>query len=123
MKALKTDCGEKIVAILSRVDKPIDVSLLVKKIGVNKTTVYRQIEKLLERNILTEIDFGDGKKRYELKSLGHHHHIVCKNCGKLEDIEIDEDNLIKSVIDKTNFKIESHSLEFFGKCLSCYKNS
>lgn len=123
MKALKTDCGEKIVAILSRVDKPIDVSLLVKKIGVNKTTVYRQIEKLLEKKILTEIDFGDGKKRYELKSLGHHHHIVCKNCGKLEDIEIDEDNLIKSVTGKTSFKIESHSLEFFGKCLSCYKSS
>lgn len=119
MKALKTDCGEKIVTILSRVDKPIDVNVLVKKIGVNKTTVYRQIEKLLVKNILTEVEFGDGKKRYELKSLGHHHHIICKNCGELEDIELDENVLMNAVNRKTSFKIESHNLEFFGYCKKC----
>lgn len=119
MKALKKDCGEKIVNILSRVDKPVDAGLLIKKIGVNKTTVYRQIEKLLQNNIILEVEFGDGKKRYELKSLGHHHHIVCKKCGDLEDIELNEELLLKAVSNKTSFKIESHNLEFFGVCRKC----
>ncbi len=119
MKALKKGCGEKIVNILSRTEKPLEASALVKKIGVNKTTVYRQIEKLLKENILSEVEFGDGKKRYELKSLGHHHHVVCKECGELEDIQIDEDQLLKSVSKTTKIRIESHNLEFFGICNKC----
>jgi Fe2+ or Zn2+ uptake regulation protein len=119
VKALKNDCGEKIVQILTRTDKPVDVLVLVKKIGVNKTTVYRQLKKLIQNNIIFEVEFGDGKKRYELKSLGHHHHIVCKSCGDLEEISFDEKQFSKYINNKTEYKIESHSLEFFGLCPTC----
>lgn len=119
MKALNEDCGAKIVKILNRTKKPVDVSVLVSKIGVNKTTVYRQIEKLLIDNIIIEVELGDGKKRYELKSLDHHHHLVCKKCGSLEDIELDESVILNEVSKRTTFKVESHNLEFFGLCRKC----
>lgn len=119
MKALNEDCGSKIVKILNRTRKPVEVSLLVSKIGVNKTTVYRQIEKLLSQGVIIEVELGDGKKRYELKSLEHHHHLLCKICGKLEDIELDEKQLLNEVAKKTKFKVESHNLEFFGRCIDC----
>ncbi len=119
MKALNEDCGSKIIKILNRTNKPVEVSTFVQKIGVNKTTVYRQIEKLLADNIIIEVEFGDGKKRYELKSIDHHHHLVCKKCNSLEDIILDESLLLSEVSKKSSFQVESHSLEFFGYCSKC----
>lgn len=110
---------QRIVTILGKISAPVDIKTLVEKIKVNKTTVYRQIEKLLNNGVVTEVELGDGKKRYELKSLGHHHHIVCNKCGDLEDVELNEDFLLKTVSGKTSYKIESHNLEFFGKCVNC----
>lgn len=119
MKALKTDCGEKIIRIMSRLSRPVDAMDLVDRIKVNKTTVYRQLDKLINKGLLIEVEFGDGKKRYELKSLGHHHHIVCKKCGSLKDIEIDEEKLLSGVYGTSDFVVESHNLEFFGYCKKC----
>lgn len=111
--------GMKVIDILLKNSSPVDVSFLVKKLKVNKTTVYRQLEKLIKENIVTEVELGEGKKRYELKSLGHHHHLVCDDCGKLEDVSFNEDILLKEVNKKSKFLIKSHNLEFFGLCVEC----
>lgn len=119
MTIKKDDCGSKIIKILTNVSKPVDVGTFVEKLKVNKTTVYRQLEKLIKDQIVIEIEFGDGKKRYELKSLDHHHHLICKKCGKLEDVTVDESRIMKDLSSQSKFKIENHSLEFFGICESC----
>lgn len=105
--------------LISKSSLPVDASYLIDKLKVNKTTVYRQIDKLVSEERIVEVDFGDGKKRYELTNLNHHHHLVCKNCGKIKDIELDESLILKELAKRTDFKIESHSLEFFGHCLKC----
>ncbi len=108
--------------ILEKNKLPIDAATLISKLKVNKTTVYRQLDKLLDEDKILEVELGDGKKRYEIKSRGHHHHIVCKKCGLIEDLELDEKMLISRLSKKTNFKIESHNLEFFGLCINCRPN-
>lgn len=105
--------------LVSKSKLPVDASYLIEKLKVNKTTVYRQIEKLLAEDMIIEVELGDGKKRYELKSLVHHHHLVCKKCGKLEDIRLDERVILAEVSKKSKFKVEDHSLEFFGICVNC----
>ncbi|WKZ25670.1 MAG: transcriptional repressor [bacterium] len=106
-------------SILEKSKLPLDVQTLVEKLKVNKTTVYRQLEKLIKNNKVIEVELGEGKKRYEVKSLDHHHHLICKKCGKLEDISLDEEVLMNQVSKKTKFNVESHSLEFFGHCVKC----
>ena len=88
---------------------------------VNKTTVYRELAHLKAQRIVHEIDFGDGKKRYELASSNHHHHAVCLNCKKIEDVPVGEDvaHIEKRFKKQRHFQITSHSLEFFGLCKSC----
>ncbi len=108
-----------VLYLISGSNLPIDANYLIEKLKVNKTTVYRQIDKLLQENKIIEVELGDGKKRYELKDLKHHHHLVCKKCGNIDDIEIDEKMILGSLSKKTSFKIESHSLEFFGTCVNC----
>ena len=105
--------------LVSKSKLPVDANYLIEKLKVNKTTVYRQLEKLLTDGMIIEVELGDGKKRYELKSLAHHHHLVCKKCGSLEDIRLDERIILEEVSKKSNFKVEDHSLEFFGICVNC----
>ena len=105
--------------LISKSNLPVDASYLIDKLKVNKTTVYRQIDKLISEGKIVEIDFGDGKKRYELTSLNHHHHLICKNCGKIKDVELDENIILNELSKRKDFKIESHNLEFFGHCLKC----
>lgn len=89
-------------------------------VSVNKTTVYRQLDYLLQKGLIRELDFGEGKKRYEL-AKGHHHHLICVNCNDIQCVEIKEDFEDQEIEigKKTNFKISGHRLEFFGLCSAC----
>lgn len=108
-----------VIELISKSKLPVDVGFLVRKLGVNKTTVYRQIDKLIKEGQIIEVDFGEGKKRYELKSMSHHHHLICQKCAKLEDVVFEEKDIFSKIEKNTRFKIVSHNLEFFGYCAKC----
>jgi len=92
------------------------------KLSPNKTTIYREIEFLIQEKILVEVIIGGDKKRYELASLEHHHHLICNNCESISDIKVNTDlNTIQKQLEKdNNFKIKSHTLEFYGLCSNCH---
>jgi len=113
-----TPARRKIIEIFESSKRPLSASLVLRKIKVNKTTVYRELETLLNEKIICEVDFGDGIKRYESTKLSHHHHLVCKICGEIEDVKINE-KILMVYVNQTNFKIENHSIEFFGRCKNC----
>lgn len=93
---------------------PLSALDLIRKIKVNKTTIYRSLEKLMTNGVILEIDFSDGKKRYELAESKHHHHLICISCSTVKDVSLDEKfNVPKS------FKVVKHNLEFFGYCKNC----
>lgn len=121
-----TPAREQIVEIFINSSTPISAGDLIEsfrilKIPVNKTTIYRELEFLINQSILQEIEFGEGKKRYELKTAHHHHHIICSNCRKVEDVDLDVDlhDEEKKIEKQTGFIIQNHSLEFFGLCKNC----
>jgi len=91
-----------------------------KKLDANKTTVYRELEFLVEQNIAQEVEFGDKKKRYEISDK-HHHHVVCVECKQVEDVDLqaDLDGVEKKIAKQKGYKIINHSLEFFGLCANC----
>jgi Fur family ferric uptake transcriptional regulator len=122
----KTRLREALVNYLWLLKKPLDAIaiqafLLKKKLPSIKSTVYREIDFLLEHKIIVEINFGDGKKHYEIAGLPHHHHLVCNKCRNIEDIFIEQDlETIERQIEKEkSFVINQHSLEFFGLCKNC----
>jgi len=90
-----------------------------KKANIDKTTIYRILASFVELGIVKGINLGDREIRYELSDCNHHHHLVCENCGNIEDIELCEDSLVKEVQKQSSFKVQSHSLEFFGICKHC----
>ncbi len=98
--------------------------------GIGLTTVYRTLEILNRLGIIEKHDFGDGRARYEIThhmcKKGHHHHLVCSECGRIIDYDdfVDkETELIKDVEEhiarKHGFKITGHLVQFFGICPEC----
>lgn len=118
-----------ILDFFQKVSKPLDVNsiksyLKKSKININESTIYRILSVFVKQGILKIIEFGEGKSRYELTSSPHHHHLVCKNCGYIQDIQSKQlhkvINYISNKASKNlNFKIEDHQVEFFGKCKKC----
>lgn len=114
-----TAIKKQILETFENTKYPISALELIAKVNANKTTIYRELFAFNSNGIIKEVDFGDGKKRYELSDRGHHHHLICKKCNKIDDVFLDERYLLKKVEKESSFKIENHSLEFFGVCHSC----
>ena len=91
-----------------------------RKVSIDLSSLYRTLELLVGMGFVHEVELGEGRKRYELlKNDAHHHHVVCKKCGNIEDVMIDENIMMQEINKQSKFKIESHTLEFFGQCAKC----
>lgn len=107
-------------------DRPVDVEEILEHLRkhdleTDRATVYRMIETFLEKGIITRLEFGEGKYRYELTGFDHHH-LVCENCGRIEDIsDCGIEEWEKKIKQKKHFLVKHHSLEFFGVCQLCQK--
>lgn len=93
---------------------------------IGLATVYRTLQLLEKMGVTCRMNFDDGCNRYELvhKDEDHqHHHLICKSCGSVEEVEYDLLEALENKIeDKYSFKIENHSVKFFGYCKKCRTN-
>lgn len=102
-----------------------EVYLEVKKqcpeIGL--ATVYRTMLLLEEMQILQKHNFDDGRNRYELNHPDedhNHHHLICKGCGRVMEVEEDLLESLESNIErKYQFKVVDHKVRFIGYCSDC----
>lgn len=94
--------------------------LLAETPTVARATVFRTIKLLQELELVCRVPLEDGSIRYQLSDGGHHHHLVCRNCGsftEFSDIEIDA--RIQEQANAHEFALQSHSLELYGLCSRC----
>ncbi|MBL0703746.1 MAG: transcriptional repressor [Sulfurospirillum sp.] len=82
------------------------------------STIYRNIDEMLKKEILTEIKLVNKKEYYEIKKENHTH-MVCENCGKIEDFIIDTDEIIKKYQTSTCSKIHKITISFNSTCKEC----
>ncbi len=122
-----TEGRKRILDVLSSYDQPLSVEDVIKYLGKKApdiVTVYRTLETLKNKKLLSEVKFKDGLSRFELSSSDgdHCHHAVCTSCGVAEHIH---DEKLEKALDVVSsrlklFKnISEHSLEFFGVCKKC----
>jgi Fur family transcriptional regulator, ferric uptake regulator len=84
-------------------------------------TVYRTLHLLEEGGFVWSADFGHRGARYE-RAYGrrHHDHIICTNCGKIEEFESEEiESLQDAVAAEHGFKVLRHRHELYGICADC----
>ena len=102
---------------------PKQILGLIKGKKPDLTTIYRNLSLMESLGIIESVDLGEGFKRYEMALPENlRHHIVCKKCGKIGEVEeCGLQEIEKKIFRKIGFKIEKHRLEFFGVCAVCRK--
>lgn len=91
---------------------------------VNISTVYRTLELLKRLGMVYEINLGEGRIRYHSEGKGHHHHLVCQNCGAVIDIdEATLSSLREALLREYKFRAELRHVAIFGLCGNCRQGS
>ena len=96
--------------------------IVAKYPNINISTVYRTLELLKRLGLVTETDLGEGRVSYHSAEKGHHHHLVCQECGAIIDLD---ESLLSSLKDtllrEYKFIADLRHLAIFGRCVNCSK--
>jgi Fur family ferric uptake transcriptional regulator len=90
--------------------------------GVARASIYRILDLLHERGLITRLELGDAITRYELvdPAGAHHHHLLCSSCGRL--VPFDDGDLERSidrVSRRLGFDTRDHEVVLRGDCAAC----
>lgn len=90
---------------------------------VGFATVYRTLKHMSQCGLARELDFGDGRIKYEPEfNRRHHDHMICTQCGTyIEFLNPQIEELQEQVSRKHGFKITSHRMQLYGLCQKCQK--
>lgn len=84
---------------------------------IGLATVYRVLTQFEQAGLLERHYFESGKAVFELNEGGHHDHLVCMQCGKVEeffDAEIEKRQNI--IAEERGFKLREHALYLYADC-------
>lgn len=119
----------KVVERLARADGPRSAAELHEDLGgaVPLSSLYRSLAVMSDAGVLAPHHGIKGVTRYELAEsfAGHHHHLVCENCGAVDDVELASEKeetleqLVAQVAASGGFVATGHALEIDGTCSAC----
>jgi Fur family ferric uptake transcriptional regulator len=118
-----------IVDTLAAAGRPLTVPELIgaAERSIPASSAYRNVMVLVEAGVLHRVAGTDDHGRFELaEPLGdHHHHLICDQCGKVEDIDA-LPRLERAVsaaaevaADETGFQVRAHRIDLVGQCRDC----
>ncbi|HYI23124.1 MAG TPA: Fur family transcriptional regulator [Candidatus Limnocylindrales bacterium] len=90
-------------------------------IRVGRATVFRTLDLLTEIAALERLDLPSGEHAYvACEPEQHHHHVICRSCGKSVDVEdTGLQSVVREISSRSGYKIDSHRLELYGLCPAC----
>lgn len=117
---------EAILGVLRHHPHPMSSKEVQSRLGsedCDLATIYRSLHLLESIGMVKRFDLGDGVARYELMGTdddGHHHHLICRQCGDVVEIEDCFPRKLEEEIARRNgYTKVTHRLEFFGLCPRC----
>ena len=100
----------------------IYTQVLAKYPHVNISTIYRTLDLLKQLGLVTQTDLGESRVRYHSAEKGHHHHLVCQECGAVIDLDEAVLSPVKDALLKEyGFMADLKHLAIFGRCVNCDK--
>lgn len=119
---------QAVVDVLARASGPMSAAELDEELGdVPLSSIYRTLSVLEDAGVVVNHLGAKGLTRFELAEwlMGHHHHLVCIDCGSVSDIDIPsskEENvrsLVSEIAALASFSATDHALEIEGRCARC----
>ncbi len=123
-----TPTREVVVDVLAAAAGPLTIpEILAARPGLAQSSVYRNLVVLEEAGVVHRMMTRDEFARYELAEdlTEHHHHLVCSNCGRVEDLPATPavERSVAAAIDEAaraaGFRTLHHRLDLVGLCSNC----
>ncbi len=93
---------------------------MIKKFNsVSLATIYKNVNLMMENAFIQEVKIPRSKSVYELTKESHSH-MVCSDCGEVQDVSVDLDAIVNQVSKETAFNVDSTNLVLSGKCQNCH---
>jgi Fur family ferric uptake transcriptional regulator len=123
----QTETRRVLIELLHQASGPLappEIVALCHQAGrqANKTTVYRDLAAMEQAGIIRKVIVSDRKQYFELTERGHHHHLICLDCDRIQDVEIEDSRLLRQarqLSEQLKFRIQEHTVEFYGLCKVC----
>ena len=91
--------------------------LLAENLDVGLATVYRVLTQFEQAGILSRNHFESGKAVFELDQGNHHDHLVCLDCGRVEEFFDEEiERRQHKIAEERGFRLTEHALSMYGNC-------
>jgi Fur family ferric uptake transcriptional regulator len=88
------------------------------KVGI--ATVYRSLQLLADADLVDVIHSEEGEASYRRCSTRHHHHLVCRVCGRAVEAQAPAvERWVAAIAAEQGFSDVTHDLEIFGTCSTC----
>lgn len=123
-----TSGRRQLVDLLGDAGRPVTIPELI-ELGAaqSQSSIYRNLAILEQAGAVRRLSSSDDTGRFELAEelSEHHHHLVCTDCGHIEDIVLPdhiEDALHEAVSGAQtagSFRVDTHHLELIGTCGDC----
>jgi Fe2+ or Zn2+ uptake regulation protein len=118
-----------ILTILREADRPLSINEIYSQVVLSlptiaKSTIYRNIDSLLNQNLIDKYHFNDNEIFYRIKSdtNEHKHVVICDDCKKVFDLPTCPIHALEDAMEEEGFIIKEHQIQISGICKACAKN-
>ncbi len=95
----------------------VDRNLLHEELDIGLATVYRVLTQFEQAGLLSRSNFESGKAVFELNEGTHHDHLVCLDCGMVEEFfDAEIESRQQDIAKERGFKLHEHALALYGTC-------
>ena len=86
---------------------------------ISLKTVYQTLNELAEMGEIASLDLGTGTVRFDPNVEGAHHHLVCRSCGKVRDVNVAFPGLSVPAGAAQGYEVDGAEVVFRGQCAEC----
>jgi len=124
-----TSARRKLVEVLGGATHPLTIPEITRRDhGLAQSSTYRNLVVLERARAVQKVMANDEWYRYELAEEltdRHHHHLICSECGTVQDVEMPDaleqrlDRQLTEVASGAGFQLDHHRLDLVGRCADC----
>jgi Fe2+ or Zn2+ uptake regulation protein len=119
-----------ILTILREADRPMSINEIYTQVVLSlptiaKSTIYRNIDSLLNQNLIDKYHFKDNEIFYRIKAdtSEHKHVVICDDCKKVFDLPTCPIHVLENAMEEEGFIIKEHQIQITGICKACAKKN
>lgn len=129
VNARNTKQKQLILSILKESNRPMSINEIYAQVVLSlpkiaKSTIYRNIDALLDQNLIDKYHLNDNEIFYRIKanSSEHKHFVICDDCKKVFDLPTCPIHDLENAMEEEGFIIKDHQIQISGICKACAKN-